>query len=953
MDDVPISAKAFAASSVLLLCLIGLGTNGYLALNRAATGLLHHSKIELPKQRSASELTRDITSSHLKIFRHVTWAQVGVGADVLKAASADIFTELGALGDRLRRLGAQPHLSATEIERTGLLVAKWDKYVREIADVMAAAATDASMASMLLGATDDEFQSIASELQRISSLVADRTSSASQELTTGAEWNRDLLALGVAIGVLISLLVTLLVRRSVVAPIRSITQAMRGVSSGDGHIDIDYRNRRDEIGQMVQAVAVFRQTMEHQNKLLAEREDKLQIQNLRFDTAMENMSHGLAMFDAEQRLVICNNRYAEIYGLAPELMKPGTTIRQLLEYRHAKGVFGKVDVETFAQDWLTEFRRASSRIQELADGRVVSIVRRRMPDGGLVSTTEDITERHKLNAQLDAALSNMAQGLAMFDAELRLVIANARYAEMYGLDAEQVKAGTSLQQIVEHRFAKGHYGAKTIDEVLDPVLVRAAGREASHHVSELSDGRFIAVSVQPMANGGKVATHHDVTDQRRSEAKIAHMASHDALTGLPNRVLLNERLELAVARARRGEIVAIHLFDLDLFKNVNDTFGHAAGDKLLKTVADRLRALVRDTDTIARTGGDEFAIVQLDLEQAADATMLAERIIEGIGEPYEIDGHQVVVGTSVGIAVGPTDGVDSDQLMRNADLAMYRAKSEGRGTYRFFEPGMDEHVKARRAMETDMRKALVEGQFELYYQPVLNLERNEITGCEALIRWRHPEKGTISPGDFIPLAEANGFIVPLGEWVIRQACLTAGTWPGHIRVAVNLSPAQFKSPGIVQVVVGALAASCLSPQRLELEITETVLLDNSATTLAILHQLRGLGVRVAMDDFGTGYSSLSYLQSFPFDKIKIDRSFIKGIAEGLGSLNIVRAVSALAKGLGMTTTAEGVETKEQLDTIRSEGCTEMQGFFFSRPLPTHEIERLFLSDRREKAAGAA
>jgi EAL domain-containing protein (putative c-di-GMP-specific phosphodiesterase class I) len=252
-----------------------------------------------------------------------------------------------------------------------------------------------------------------------------------------------------------------------------------------------------------------------------------------------------------------------------------------------------------------------------------------------------------------------------------------------------------------------------------------------------------------------------------------------------------------------------------------------------------------------------------------------------------------------------------------------------------------------------MRKALVEGQFELYYQPVLNLERDEITGCEALIRWRHPEKGTISPGDFIPLAEANGFIVPLGEWVIRQACLTAGTWPGHIRVAVNLSPAQFKSPGIVQVVVGALAASCLSPQRLELEITETVLLDNSATILAILHQLRGLGVRVAMDDFGTGYSSLSYLQSFPFDKIKIDRSFIKGIAEGSGSLNIVRAVSALAKGLGMTTTAEGVETKEQLDTIKSEGCTEMQGFFFSRPLPTHEIERLFLSDRREKAAGAA
>ena len=446
-----------------------------------------------------------------------------------------------------------------------------------------------------------------------------------------------------------------------------------------------------------------------------------------------------------------------------------------------------------------------------------------------------------------------------------------------------------------------------------------------------------------MLDGGLVSTTEDITEQRRSEAKIAHMARHDALTDLPNRVLLKERLELAVARARRGEIVAVHLLDLDHFKNVNDTLGHPVGDKLLKAVTDRLRTLVRDTDTIARMGGDEFAIVQVALKHPADASALAQRVIEVVSEPHDIDGHQVVAGTSVGIAIGPTDGVGPDQLIRNADLALYRAKSDGRGVFRYFEPEMDTRMQVRRTMEYDLRRALVTGEFELHYQPLVNLERNEISGCEALIRWHHPEKGMISPGEFIPLAEENGFIVPLGEWAIRNACATAATWPEHIRVAVNLSAAQFKNPGLVQVVVSALAASGLQPQRLELEITETVLLDDSAATLATLHQLRALGARVAMDDFGTGYSSLSYLQSFPFDKIKIDRSFIKEVADKKNAVNIVRAVAALANGLGMATTAEGVETQEQLDTIKSEGCTEMQGFLFSRPRPAHEIEHLFWS----------
>jgi diguanylate cyclase (GGDEF)-like protein len=547
--------------------------------------------------------------------------------------------------------------------------------------------------------------------------------------------------------------------------------------------------------------------------------------------------------------------------------------------------------------------------------------------------------------QLDAALNNIVQGLAMFDAEHRLVLCNQRYTEIYGLTPEQVRPGTTLRQIIDHRIANGLKSELSTDAIVDGML-RRRDSEFGQLISQLGDGRCIAITVRPMADGGTVTTHQDITEQRRSEAKIAHMAHHDALTGLPNRVKLNGQLEQALARVKRGEVIAAHLLDLDHFKHVNDTLGHAAGDKLLKLVTERLRALVRETDTIARMGGDEFAILQAGVGQPAEAGALALRVIEAVSEPYDIDGQQVNIGTSVGIAIGPGDGLTPDVLMRNADLALYGAKGDGRGAFRFFEPAMDAQMQERRTMERDLRRALAAGQFELHYQPVVNLESNEISAFEALIRWHHPERGLIPPATFIPLAEEIGFIVPLGEWAMRQACTTAATWPDDLRVAVNLSPAQFRNPGLVNVVVGALAASGLPAHRLELEITETILLQDNEGTLAVLYQLRELGVLIAMDDFGTGYSSLSYLQSFPFDRIKIDRSFVKDIADGLGSLNIVRAVAAMAKGLNMATTAEGVETQEQRDTVKSEGCTEMQGYLFSKPLPAAEIERLYLAPRR-------
>jgi diguanylate cyclase (GGDEF)-like protein len=577
-----------------------------------------------------------------------------------------------------------------------------------------------------------------------------------------------------------------------------------------------------------------------------------------------------------------------------------------------------------------------------------------------VYAMRDLRQRLNLVAQLEqqnmrfhAALSNMCQGLCMFDADANLVIANDRYAEMYGLAHDVIQPGTPFRKILEARIAMGAYAGSQPERYINERIAAVRERISSTKIQTLSDGRVFAISHEPMPDGGWVATHQDITDQRKSEAKIAHMALHDALTDLPNRTLLNERLEQALAHARRGEIVATHLLDLDHFKNVNDTLGHAVGDKLLQAVSKRLSSLVRETDTVARMGGDEFAIIQVALEQPADAATLATRTIEAISAPYDIDGHQVTIGTSVGIAIGPNDGTDPNQLMRNADLALYRGKNEGRGIFRFFEPGMDLQLKARRALECDLRAALTQGQFVLYYQPVINLEHGNITGFEALIRWQHPDRGLVPPNDFIPLAEEIGLIVRIGEWALRQACTTVARWPGDASVSVNISPAQFRNPGLVQAVLIALADSGLPAQRLELEITETVLLEDSEQTLSTLHRLRDLGVRIAMDDFGTGYSSLSYLQSFPFDRIKIDRSFVKDITTASGSLNIVRAVAAMAKGLGMAATAEGVETQEQFETVRLEGCTEMQGYLFSKPRPQHEIEALYLQKQAGRAADAA
>ncbi|HUI97736.1 MAG TPA: EAL domain-containing protein [Xanthobacteraceae bacterium] len=549
----------------------------------------------------------------------------------------------------------------------------------------------------------------------------------------------------------------------------------------------------------------------------------------------------------------------------------------------------------------------------------------------------------------ETALHNMSHGLCMFDADANLVVCNDRYVEMYGVSREVVEPGVNLRAILLHRKELGNFAGDPDIYIKD---LRAAIAKNDGHTQFLQSGagRTISIVNSLMANGGWVATHEDITERTRAEEQIRHMARHDSLTGLPNRAAFQEEMKQALKRVRRGQMLAVMCLDLDHFKNVNDTLGHLIGDKLLCAAAGRLKTVIRETDMIARLGGDEFAVLQSDLDKPDNAGVFAQRIINAVNQPYDLDGHQVVVSTSIGIAIAPGDGSTTEQLLRNADMALYRAKWDGRSTFRYFEPEMDEHLQARRMMEIDLRGAVINNEFQVYYQPQVDATTEEITGCEALLRWNSPTRGMVSPADFIPLAEEIGLIVPIGDWVLKTACCEAASWPNGARIAVNLSPAQFKSRSVVQSVIDALAVSGLDPTRLELEITESVLLHDNEATIATLHQLRSFGIKISMDDFGTGYSSLSYLRSFPFDKIKIDRSFIKEISDKGDCAAIVKAVAGLGKGLGIATTAEGVETAEQLRQVRAEGCSEVQGYFFSAPQPAEALREFFARGKSQTQA---
>jgi diguanylate cyclase (GGDEF)-like protein/PAS domain S-box-containing protein len=696
------------------------------------------------------------------------------------------------------------------------------------------------------------------------------------------------------------------------------------------------------------------------NRQNRESQQRLESQKQQLDTALNNMTQGLVLYDGSQRLVLCNQRYLDMFGLSPDVVKPGAHSLDVIRHRRATGSFDG-DPDTFHDEVQRRVARGeiSTSIVNSKDGRTFHIVNQPLPRGGWVATMEDVTERQRLEQERDRNYAFLSQILDHIPSQItvkdardrRYLLANRVAAEQFGVPREEIVGKT----------ASDLFPQRSVDVINadDEKTLASGSLFKDEHIwdSQALGRRYITstrIGIRDVSGDIRYVVNvvNDVTERRHAHEKIAHLAHYDSLTDLPNRVLFHEQMQRELQKVSRGEQFALLYIDVDEFKGINDSLGHHVGDELLKAVAARLRGCIRDGDLIARLGGDEFAVIQSGVKGVNDVLDFVTRIREAVRQPFQCLGHHLSSDASVGIALAPQDGTDLEQLIKNADLAMYGAKADGRRTYRFFEPAMDAAAKARLALEQDLRHALSNGGFELHYQPLVDLRTDQVTGCEALVRWRHPERGMISPATFIPVAEDTGLIVELGEWVLRTACTEAANWPEHVRLAVNVSPVQLREPTLALKIASALAASGLPADRLEIEITEAVLIGDDATALAILHELRAIGVRIALDDFGTGYSSMSYLKRFPFDKIKIDRCFITDITEADGSSVIVQAVVNIAASCNMITTAEGVETPQQKELLRALGCTQMQGFLFSAAKPSAEVRKLFAPPSDDVAAVA-
>ena len=720
--------------------------------------------------------------------------------------------------------------------------------------------------------------------------------------------------------VLIAALVASLLSRQIMDPVRAASAAARRIAAGEWAVRIppQLTQGQDELGALLAAMEMMRANIE---EMMSREVAMRRVAQVRLADAIGMSQEGVLVTDAAGGVVVANPRLVTLFP----------------------GVAAGLDGAPLADVLQREPRLAATGDVHLPSGAWLRVSRSETQDGGAVAIYSDITaikqreaELQSMNECFDAALTNMSQGLCLFDANNRLRVANPQFAAMYGLAEDLLTPGTPYAVIMAAKVQCSHMSA-------DAAAAHAAlltGQTGGVFLHNLNDGRAIAISHEPLAGGGWVRTYEDVSERRRAEAQIDYLARHDTTTGMPNRLVLAERVEQAAATLGRMPESGFALLVLGLrdFKIVSDMFGYAAADAVLRVVAERLTGAVREVDTAARLGADEFAVLQAGVRNPDEAGELAARLLEAMAAPYVVDGREVMIDINLGIALAPIDGQDCDLLLRHADLALTRAQTEGRSTFRFFETAMDERLQLRRQMQHDLRHALARDEFEVFYQPCVDLAANRVCGFEALLRWRHPERGIVPPSDFIPVAEACGLIVDIGEWVIRRACAEAVGWPGGLRVAVNVSPLQFASTALVDCVADALAGSGLPATRLELEVTETVLLTDVGPTLATLHRLRAMGVRVAMDDFGTGYSSLSYLRSFPFDKIKVDQSFVRGLDEAPESAAIIRAIAGLGATLGMRITAEGVETADQLDVVRRAGCNEIQGYFFSRPVPGPQVQ---------------
>lgn len=745
--------------------------------------------------------------------------------------------------------------------------------------------------------------------------------------------------IGLSLALALSMVFSWILLRRIIGPVATASRAARNIADGDLSAKIP-EGGNDELGTLLTAMA----TMRNNIRAMVDREvSQRRSAQARLSDALENSREGVVLLDRDGQIALANSRASEFIGSSPQLLSPDLLQSAIVHDPDAQA---------------TQIAESAVGIQELAgeaqlpDGRWLRVSRSPTQEGGVIVVFSDITalkqqkaELHATNSKLDAALTHMSQGLCLYDSLARLQVVNRRFCEIFNIMPELLRPGTSFEDVLRLSVAAGNHGNQSLADLLaerESFLACQSGNYFQH----LSDGRIVSIGHRSTSDGGWLITCEDVTEKQRAQSQIAFMARHDVLTKLPNRSLFAERIEQAIGQAGRGSGFAVLCLDLDNFKQVNDTLGHPVGDALLCAVADRLSACVREIDTVARLGGDEFAIIQASIQNAGDTERLARRIVEQVGEPYDLNGHPVVVGCSVGISVAPADGATGEKLLKNADVALYRAKADGRATWRFFEPAMDASLQQRRALELDLREAMDKEDFALFYQPLYDLRGDRLSGFEALLRWAHPQRGMVPPDQFIPIAEETGLINPIGQWVLNRACEQAAMWPDEIKLAVNVSAVQFRNPHLIEIIANALADSKLSPHRLELEITESVLLMNSAETIATLHKLKAHGVRIALDDFGTGYSSLSYLRGFPFDKLKIDQSFVRDATAMTGSKLIVRAIIGLGKSLGMTTTAEGVETMEQLNQMRAEGCDEVQGFLISRPVPATQVASTILELRK-------
>jgi diguanylate cyclase (GGDEF)-like protein/PAS domain S-box-containing protein len=655
----------------------------------------------------------------------------------------------------------------------------------------------------------------------------------------------------------------------------------------------------------------------------------------RLREAIDILPQGIVFLDAEGRYILWNKKYSEIYSRSSDLFVPGARLQDTIRIGVERGDYPEAIGRE--EEWIAErlaklYQPSARHEQTLADGRCILIEERLTEDGGVIGLRVDITELKQREASFRL----------LFDSNPVPMIVCA-------LDSERI-LGVNDAAVAHYGYSRAEFEKLTIRGVQ---AFESEPPWAGDHSSDEStartwkhvraDGNLIDLAIysRQLVYGDQPAVLlalMDITERKRAEARLAFMAQHDGLTGLPNRNLLRQQMDEMLLHGRRGtEKIAVLVLGLDNFKAVNDTLGHGIGDKLLRGVAKRLRSTLREEDTLARLNSDEFTIVQSGLARPEDAVLLARRLLEAIGEPYLLDGHSVVIGASIGIAMAPGDGEESDKLLKHADMALSRAKKDSRGMFSFFEAGMDARAQSRRKLEIDLRDAIQRDMLQPYYQPLVDLTSGRITGFEALVRWSHPERGMVSPAEFIPVAEETGLINAVGALMLHRACADAALWPDDVRVAVNLSPLQFRAGNLLSLVMDALKRSGLPAGRLELEITETLLLEKSSQVQATLHALRALGVRVSMDDFGTGYSSLSYLRSFPFDKIKIDQSFVRDLGTNRDAQAIVRAIISLGIGLGVTITAEGVETESELSCLRAEGCHEGQGFLFSRARPNEEI----------------